>query len=677
MPSDRNSASCSQYRPQEYKLSLSALASLPRRFCRPPVADVERKRRSVIRGVLNSAQNLFHLLYATRSTIPFSLVLPIYNVQLDDILRHRYLPPLSLKDFEEYLLYVEGTVEDIYFLLWLDDYSQNFARWTAASRRAPTIASGPSRPIPSASVLLASYIRAKRTFLTPGIETGYTLRVPDIFVKQFSDTALLHTPQLSTSLIVPPPDPSLFEPLRTRIHDRLQCTLNRFVSLSYCNMGNGRRCIGMTGAIALGILSILVIALAKHRSLRFVAVPCLWLSAFGWILSNIGICALLWCFGDLRQLRAFELERPPITDPKPVKDGESIAGAIHKKRSHPASGELAMPAYSHGPINLPHVAPPPLALTRSTDCVRSSTWSRTSITSSSNDDATSSPAPLTPSSHLERHLSCESRNSISSMATSIHISPAFYDGHEPVDENVPSFFHSATLSERRGATPIPQRQASIALSTFAPTATFIPVDEDADVHDIFSHPSLGASQSTSQIERGPRFHSMSFDFGKLPFRRRSGDLSNEPKLAWGTFSEQLHTARTERKASSTIGSSIVSRIRRSLSNTSLVHPRIPNPGLFAREPQEKGITSLAGCPRSSLVFTDSDSSSNLKAQSQSDKADPLRRVWSVGAFTAPVTRVREPLVARAQWEIIVRTIAWSTFISWILVGVLWALPLRP
>lgn len=34
-------------------------------------------------------------------------VIPTYQVSLDDVLDRRHLPPLGLKDFEEWLLYVE------------------------------------------------------------------------------------------------------------------------------------------------------------------------------------------------------------------------------------------------------------------------------------------------------------------------------------------------------------------------------------------------------------------------------------------------------------------------------------------------------------------------------------------------------------------------------------------
>lgn len=40
-------------------------------------------------------------------------VVPIFRVALEDILDGKHLPPLSLKDFEEYLLFDERSAENL------------------------------------------------------------------------------------------------------------------------------------------------------------------------------------------------------------------------------------------------------------------------------------------------------------------------------------------------------------------------------------------------------------------------------------------------------------------------------------------------------------------------------------------------------------------------------------
>ncbi|KAF8749405.1 hypothetical protein RHS01_10063 [Rhizoctonia solani] len=50
-------------------------------------------------------------------------MVPEMSVSLDEILAMRHLSPLSLKDFEQYLLFEEYGAENLYFLLWLNDYA--------------------------------------------------------------------------------------------------------------------------------------------------------------------------------------------------------------------------------------------------------------------------------------------------------------------------------------------------------------------------------------------------------------------------------------------------------------------------------------------------------------------------------------------------------------------------
>lgn len=79
-----------QTQPVTVKLSLRSLLTLPYRLCHPPPAIGKVRSFSVT---------------------------PLFNVCLDDVLDRRHLPPLGLKDFEEWLLYVELCPENLYALL--------------------------------------------------------------------------------------------------------------------------------------------------------------------------------------------------------------------------------------------------------------------------------------------------------------------------------------------------------------------------------------------------------------------------------------------------------------------------------------------------------------------------------------------------------------------------------
>jgi len=78
-----------QTQPVTVKLSFRSLLSFPYRLCYPPPAIGKVRSFSVT---------------------------PLFDVRLDDVLDRRHLPPLGLKDFEEWLLYVELCPENLYAL---------------------------------------------------------------------------------------------------------------------------------------------------------------------------------------------------------------------------------------------------------------------------------------------------------------------------------------------------------------------------------------------------------------------------------------------------------------------------------------------------------------------------------------------------------------------------------
>jgi len=60
--------------------------------------------------------------------------------------------------------------------------------------------------------------------------------------------------------------------------------------------------------------------------------------------------------------------------------------------------------------------------------------------------------------------------------------------------------------------------------------------------------------------------------------------------------------------------------------------------------------------------------SSVKVQTQ------FKMVQAVPAFASPLTRVLSPVVARAQWEIVVRSAAVALLISWAVLGSLLSIP---
>jgi len=54
---------------------------------------------------------------------------PMCQVKLEDVLDGQHLPPLTLNEFEDYLIHVQFAVEKLYFYFWLKDYTSKYAQW--------------------------------------------------------------------------------------------------------------------------------------------------------------------------------------------------------------------------------------------------------------------------------------------------------------------------------------------------------------------------------------------------------------------------------------------------------------------------------------------------------------------------------------------------------------------
>lgn len=295
-----------QTQPRLSRFTLKGFLALPRRLCSPPAAV----------GKVRS----------------FGLT-PIFDVQLDDVLDRKHLPPLSLKDFEEWLLYVEQCPENLYFVLWLREYTAKYDRWIAKlrareakARRTHTQQStyrvAWSATTPTSPALELFFSRARETFLVPG--APFELALPP---------ALLDALAVSGH-----PDPAVLAPARAHIEAALRLSLSRCVRAAYSNVGAYRAACGITGGVFFSLVSTVPplavnFVRAHGRWERLAIAPGLWLGLTILIASLRGICMMIYVFGDFRQLRKcvffftwifskhneyffdrFELVRPPPPD---------------------------------------------------------------------------------------------------------------------------------------------------------------------------------------------------------------------------------------------------------------------------------------------------------------------------------------------------------------------------
>lgn len=220
---------------------------------------------------------------------------PFLDVRLDDVLERKHLPPLGLKDFEEYLLYVEQSPENLYFLLWLKDYTTRYHAWIQRTKATLTPATPshtrrqPFRTPPSSDASLALfYAKAKQTFFTPG--ANYELDIPSDILAPFH-----YSSQSSASVArargpvwnsqTAHPDPAVFTEVALEVRAMLKESLSRFVRVASTNIGSRRAVCGIAGGfLCLCIAGILPLALtsghwrgAPHKRLwRLTAFPGIW-----------------------------------------------------------------------------------------------------------------------------------------------------------------------------------------------------------------------------------------------------------------------------------------------------------------------------------------------------------------------------------------------------------------
>ncbi|KAF8509545.1 hypothetical protein JB92DRAFT_498195 [Gautieria morchelliformis] len=257
-------------RPSLFPYQLKELKELPRRLFRSPKSCASQRVGRVRSFRLPS----------------------VYSVRLEDVLAGKHLPPLTLHDFESYLVHDERSSENLYFVLWLNDYTKEYQEWNRSS-------------IPShySSSLAYSYRRAKETFFTKSATLELNLN---------ADTLVA----LSAAAPRAHPPPSSFADVRHQIESMLTESLQTFVRSRSANAGRNR----VLFAIFIGLV-MMVIGLApilssvlqsKSRWLRVAALPCFWFGATTVICGLHGVCIIIFLFGDARQLTAYELACPQV-----------------------------------------------------------------------------------------------------------------------------------------------------------------------------------------------------------------------------------------------------------------------------------------------------------------------------------------------------------------------------
>ncbi|CAE6492257.1 unnamed protein product [Rhizoctonia solani] len=322
-------------RPPHYPYSFKAFRDIPRRLFYPPRSEIKIGR---VRSI--------------------SLT-PLFEVKLADVLDGQHLPPLSRKDFEEYLLFVEHSPEN---LQWLRDYTGAYNVWAQSGT-------------PYSAPLALSWSRAKQTFFAN--DARYKLNLSDASLEgvpnspepaqqpqPISSVAMSQEPsQSSQDRPTGPsyPNPIMLAKIESEVEDMLRESLNHFVTGSCGNSGRARGLFGIAlGVITLatGLAPVLVSVLQGRggRGLRVAAIPIFWLGAWVTIMSLHGVCILIFLFGDARQLYPYELARPKITSPIAKPQVAMLSSPdIKLQNNSEKSGDPANQAHLHVDLEQGHM----------------------------------------------------------------------------------------------------------------------------------------------------------------------------------------------------------------------------------------------------------------------------------------------------------------------------------
>ncbi|KIJ15010.1 hypothetical protein PAXINDRAFT_12276 [Paxillus involutus ATCC 200175] len=633
--------------PPASKLSFRGLFTLPYRLCNPPPAV----------GKVRSCS-----------------VTPVLHVRLDDVLARQHLPPIGLKDFEEYLLYAEQAPENLYFILWLKEYTSRYQTWAQRARKASLVhnqkhGDAPSSrrlnfrnpPAPDPSLALF-YARAKQTFFTPNAE--YELNIPSDILAPFH--CLPQSSAFQSRNCAPAfawhsqsahPDPAVFTEVAIEVRIMLHESLCRFVRAAYTNVGSRRAACGIVAGcvctLVAGVLPLVMTSgrwnIGPHgRLIRLVAFPGLWFGLTILIASLQGICLMVYIFGDLRQLRKFELARPAISRPMPMPISAPVVSRVP-----PVNGPSISISRNHQVEKDPEEALPtsPVTITSvSSFAAQSHPFSRTSEASSA--------------------TSCESGESESCSSgdcNEIDVSPAFFDDvpapegpatasclHRPEyrpssvtflptvhprPRNYPTI-STGSIHAEPGAISRNTESAFRGEVEYGPSAVFIPPDFIGD------SATTGTQRSRSGAE--------SFDFDLLPTTRHTislrrsnvrlnGDATATPAPSPGRTTIPLSTISNGSNHSAGISPSggvgpVMGRVQYKCNNR--LHPLSHSPDSGA---SVQNLHSMTPTP------------SQERSRPTSSFALLIPSFTSgVPAFASPFTQVRSPVVKRAQWEVVVR-----------------------
>ncbi|GAA5861828.1 hypothetical protein JCM1840_006848 [Sporobolomyces johnsonii] len=283
------------------------------------------------------------------------------DVPLEDVIAGKHTPPLTLRDFEDYLAFKEKSAENLYFHLWLIEYTKLYNAHTASTR-----------PPEDVITLGTSFKTAVDTFFAP--RSPLELNVPSDLRRQIdAQIAQVAQPSAaapSSEAFLPP---SAFSKCHYEASESLAVSFKAFLKNQARNADRNRGIFAiLLGAFTylIGLIPTIVCTrLDASRGWRALGLPLWW---FGVVVLVGGIrktCLVIYLFGDNRQLYPWELacEAAGSASSSLGSSSDETAGWASPNLSYAENGQSTFSAFDDkekldGP-STPEPALPPVNVT--------------------------------------------------------------------------------------------------------------------------------------------------------------------------------------------------------------------------------------------------------------------------------------------------------------------------
>ncbi|KAL8290488.1 hypothetical protein RQP46_002746 [Phenoliferia psychrophenolica] len=287
----------------------------PNKLQRPPPAPaglrpLKAKNQLPVLNLIYVPKRIFVPPKLTVGSVRSFKSTPLAEVRLEDVVANKHLAPLSLKDFEGHLVFREHSAENLYFLLWILEYTKEYNAYMADSSIPKVQPSINENTDPNAT-RTATHLPE---YLTVSLERGLSC----FFAPNGPLELNLSSTTRGRTLVAAgnSGDPADFAEAKTIVEASLGHSLARHCKASVANAGSIRLmfCFGLGLSIFLASLVPAFVGIFGHhaRAWRAIGLPFMDFGAAVMAMAIQRICGVIWLLGEDRQMQSWELSPPPV-----------------------------------------------------------------------------------------------------------------------------------------------------------------------------------------------------------------------------------------------------------------------------------------------------------------------------------------------------------------------------